>query len=144
MDFDQLILQFKESSSTQSPVWIWFEKKKSDDKLAKCRLCSTNVACKQSCTSNMVIHLKRHHGHLKTYNAWKIYEELSSLKEERLKTLKLKNCDSDEIHGPKLKQPKISSCVNPPYGPQHHRQKQITTSIASMICVDGVPTNIVN
>ena len=62
MDFQPLINDFKESESTNSPIWIWFEK---DDKLAKCRICSQMLLRKDFATSCLVSHLKHHHGHLR-------------------------------------------------------------------------------
>ena len=89
MDFPQLIIDFRESNSTQSPIWIWFSKQKED--FSMCHICDSKIAVKNSSTTNLIAHLKGHHGFFKKYNAWKEYEELSSLKDERLKNLKRKN-----------------------------------------------------
>ena len=97
--------------------------------LATCKICSSEIPMKHFSTSNLIFHLKRHHGFLKKYNAWKIYEELSGIKEERLKKLKRKNSEVDSDAQPISKQPKIASSLNPPYGPQHPRQKQLENEI---------------
>ena len=57
-----------------------------------CHICDLKIAIKNSSTTNLIAHLKGHHGFFKKYNAWKEYGELSSLKDERLKNLKRKNC----------------------------------------------------
>ena len=64
MDYEELICDLKEPESTASPLWIWF-------------VCNTSIPRKDSTTGGMVNHLKRQN------NAWKTYEELSSLKEKR-------------------------------------------------------------
>ena len=82
MDFAALMQEYKEGTSIQSPIWIWFTKEKDG---AQCNICQSHHPMKSFSTSNLIFHLKRHHGFLKKYNAWKEYEELSLLKEERLK-----------------------------------------------------------
>ena len=82
MDYEQLVSDFKESDSISSPICIWFSK---DEKTSKCNLCNSSIPRKDGTTTGMVNHLKRHHGFLSKNNVWKIYEELSSLKENRLK-----------------------------------------------------------
>ena len=62
------ICRFKCSFSNIGVVWIWYEKL---EKLSICRLLQT-------------VHLKRYRGFGSKANAWKIFEELSSLKDERL------------------------------------------------------------
>ena len=103
-------------------------------------ICKTKIPRKDGTTGGMVNHLKRHHGFLSKNNAWKVYEELSSLKETRLKNNKRK---LDAPEEPKKKQPKLAHSLNPKYGPQDPRQIQNTNSIASMICRDGCPTELV-
>ena len=88
MDFFALITEYKESDSTASPIWIYYEKR--PDNTAKCNLCQASVPRKDGSTTGMVIHLKRHHGFLKKHNAYKTYEELSVLKDNRLKATKRK------------------------------------------------------
>ena len=70
MDYTQLIDDYKESATITSPIWIWFEKD------AKCTFCNTIVGRTNSSTSCMVNRLKRKHGFLAKYNAWKHFEEL--------------------------------------------------------------------
>ena len=70
-----------------SHIWIFFTK---EDTNSKCNICDASIARKDGSTTGMVFHLKRHHDYLKKYNAWKIYEELSQLKETRLKGKKRK------------------------------------------------------
>ena len=86
MDFSALIIEYKERDSTASPIWIYYEKR--PDNTAKCNLCQASVPRKDGSTTGMVIHLKRHHGFLKKHNAYKTYEELSVLKDNRLKAKK--------------------------------------------------------
>ena len=47
--------------------------------------CYGSCAPKDSTTGRMVSHLRWHHGFLSESNAWKMYEDLSSLKEKILK-----------------------------------------------------------
>ena len=88
----------------------------------------------------MVNHLKRHHGFLSKNNVWKIYEELSSLKENRLKNKRKIDLPEEQ----KKKQAKLSDCLPQKYGPNDPRQIRNTNAMASMICRDGIPTNIAN
>ena len=76
MDFEQLIIDYKENPVVSSPIWIWFIK--------ECKICKSNIPRKDGTTGGMVTHIKRHHGFLSKVNAWKVYEELSALKESRL------------------------------------------------------------
>jgi hypothetical protein len=55
----------------------------------------TKVVHKNGSTGGMIFHLKRYHGLLSRNNAWKMFEELSSLKEDRLKTCKRKRSVND-------------------------------------------------
>ena len=42
MDFDQLIVDYKENSSEiSSPIWIWFKKMEKKDVM--CQICKTNI-----------------------------------------------------------------------------------------------------
>ena len=86
-------------------VYVWLSKTKQES--GTCKICSTDIAMKHFSTSNLIFHLKRHHGFLKKYNAWKIYEELSGIKEDRLNKLKRKNSEIDTEAQPVSKQPKI-------------------------------------
>ena len=81
-EIESLIQEYKEEEKSTSPVWIWFDKNESN---AKCKLCKFTTSRKDCNTTGMSLHLKRHHGFLSKNNAWKIFEELSSLKDERLK-----------------------------------------------------------
>ena len=65
---EEQIAAFKKGESVSSPVWIWYEKL---EKLSICRLLLT-------------VHLKQYRSFGSKANAWKIFEELSSLKDERL------------------------------------------------------------
>ena len=88
MDFQQKI-DYKENDSTiSSPIWIWFLKK---DAISQCKICKADVSRKDGSTGGMSVHLKRHHNFMSKYNAWKLYDELSSLKEERMKNRKRKH-----------------------------------------------------
>ena len=64
------------------------------------------------------------------------------MKQERIisQTRKRKNISSGE-EDPK-KQPKITDCSK--FGRNDPWQNKLTSSIASMVCADGIPTNIVN
>ena len=86
MDFSALITEYKESDSTASPIWIFYEKR--PDNTAKCNLCQASVPRKDGSTTGMVVHLKRHHGFLKKTQCVQNYEELSVLKDNRLKAKK--------------------------------------------------------
>ena len=88
----------------------------------------------------MTQHLQRHHHFLSKYNAWKIFEELSSIKQERMNNRKRKNTFT-EGENPK-KQLKMTDVTK--FSRDDPRQTKITNSIASMVCADGIPTNIVN
>ena len=114
MDYEELIHDFKESESTASPLWIWFAK---EEKSATCTMCNTSIPRKDSTTGGMVNHLKRHHGFLSKNNAWKTYEELSSLKEKRLKNKRKIDPPDDQ----KKKQPKLLQCLPQKYGANDHR-----------------------
>ena len=82
MDFQTKIAEYKENKSTiSSPIWIWFSK---TDSGATCNICKSSMPQKSGSTGNMVNHLKRRHGFTQKPNAWKDFEELSSLKDERL------------------------------------------------------------
>ena len=59
MDFAQLIKDFKENNSTQSPIWIWSSKQKDD--FSTCHICEAKIAVKNSSTTNLIAHLKRYH-----------------------------------------------------------------------------------
>ena len=86
MDFHDCICEYREGSSTQSPIWIWFVK---TEKTVTCQICKSNIATGNSSSTNLITHLKRHHGFLKKYNAFQEYEELSQLKQDRLLSLLL-------------------------------------------------------
>ena len=88
MDFQEGIREYREGSAVQSPIWIWFSK---SGETITCQICKKNVTVVPGSTSNLISHLKRNHGFLKKYNAFKEYEELSELKQERLKKGKRKN-----------------------------------------------------
>ena len=68
---------------------------------------------------------------------------LSDLKEERQKQSKRKSAFESEQQSKKQKS--IQDCVRSttPYGPRDPRQETISNSVASMICIDGIPTNVV-
>ena len=78
-------------------------------------------------------HLKRHHGFLKKYNAWKEYEELSALKDAHLQGMKRKNLEVNSTEEPSSKQQKLDAIMNPKYATQHPRQQTLTNAIGSMI-----------
>ena len=108
MDFHPDIAEYKENDSlTSSPIWIWFLKK---DTTSHCKICKSNIPRKDGSTGGITVHLKRHHNFMSKYNAWKIFEELSSLKEERLKNRKRKHeSESDKnTNEPAKKQPKLT------------------------------------
>ena len=64
MDFLAKINEYKESNSSKSPVWIWFDNEK---EYGKCQICKTRVKIVNYATTNLILHLKRHHGFLKKY-----------------------------------------------------------------------------
>ena len=81
MDFQTKIKEYKENESTiSSPIWTRFSKTDSGATF----ICKSSMPQKSGSTGNMVNHLKRHHGFTQKPNAWKDFEELSSLKDKRL------------------------------------------------------------
>ena len=108
MDYEEMIHDFKESESTASLLCIWFVKEE------KSAICIMPIPWKDSTTGGMDNHLKRH-GFLAKKNAWKTYEELSSLKEKRLKNKRKIDSPDDQ----KKKQPKLSQCLPQKYGPNY-------------------------
>ena len=57
MDFDQLIVDYKENSSEiSSPIWIWFKKMEKKDVM--CQICQTNIQHRDH-SSNFVKMQKR-------------------------------------------------------------------------------------
>ena len=111
MDFSAKITEYKESNSSKSPVWIWFDNEK---EYGKCQICKTRVKIVNYATTNLILHLKCHHGFLK------------------------------ELEVDNSKQPKIGDVIAPPYGPEHPRQQALTNAIAQMICVDAMPVSTVS
>ena len=94
MDFGQLITDYKESdNNVSSPLWIWFDKKENN---AKCKICKTDIPQKSGSTGGLIHHLQRHHNFISKYNAWKIFEELSAIKDKRLQNRKRKNEASED------------------------------------------------
>ena len=89
----------------------------------------------------MTTQLKRYHGHgqLTKHNAWKHFEDLSSLKDDRMKRKRKPESQNE----PASKQAKLENCFAQKYAKGHPRQNDITNTIASMICVDAQLTNIV-
>ena len=107
MEFDAKIAEFKgNTSEISSPLWIWYTKKDKYD--VTCEICKTTIHRKDFTTGGMTQHLKHHHNFISKYNAWKIFEELSLVKEDRLKNRKRKNEQCDESR-PK-KQRKVHQC----------------------------------
>ena len=95
MNFDQLIIEYKEDSSEiSSPICIWF--KKTERKDVECQICQTNIQRRDFSTGQMTQHLQRHHNFTKKYNAFKEYEELSTLKRTRMENRKRKNDSPQE------------------------------------------------
>ena len=90
MDFSTAINEYKKSTCTQSPIWIWFDKESNG---GRCLICNNVVSRKDSSTSNLIFHLKQTHGCLKKYNAYREYEELNQLKEGQKKKRKQSVCD---------------------------------------------------
>ena len=118
MDFTTLVNKYKEGNSSQSPIWIWFQKEKDG---AKCLICQTHVITKGFSTTNLIAHLKRHHGYLKKYNAWKDFDELTSLKDERIRNTKRKHSEAECSEAPWTKYQKLGNIINFLYGSQHPR-----------------------
>ena len=118
-EFHERILSYKEEPKTTSPIWIWFYK--SEANLAQCLICKKTFQVKDSTTTSIITHLKRFHGFLSKYNAWKIYEELGALKWERIKTNKRKQSVSS-CEPTNKRQKTINNCVKTTYGPEDPRQ----------------------
>ena len=136
MDFEPLSTLYKENDSDiSSPLWIWFDKV---DTSASCKICNTKVPRKDGSTGGLVHHLKRHHNFVSKYNAWKVFEELSLIKDKQLQIRKRKN-DTSTDERP-TKQQKLVNCLPMKYSNQHIK---ITNSIGSVICNDAAPVNIV-
>ena len=85
MDFSAKITEYKESNSSKSPVWIWFDNEK---EYGKCQICKMREKIVNYATTNLILHLKRHHGFLKKYNAYREFEKLTDLKEELVQNSK--------------------------------------------------------
>ena len=88
MDFRDRNCKYQEGLDSQSPIWIWFER---SDSTASCQICISKILTNHGSSTNLIAHLKRHHGFLKKYNAFKEHKELSNLKQERLQKCKRKN-----------------------------------------------------
>ena len=140
MDFSSLIAEYKESNCTKSPIWVFFDNEKD---FGKCRICQSRIKVTNYSTTNLIFHLKRHHGFLKKYNAYQEYEKLTELKEERVRNAKRKNSERDNSEEPVQKQPKIGDSLNNPYPPNHPRQIALTNALGLMICADGQPVSTV-
>ena len=138
MDFQQKISDYQESQAAQSPIWIWFQK--TSEKVT-CLICNTNVTSPSGTTSNLIAHLRRHHGPIKKYNAYKEYEDLSKLKQERQNT-KRKNSVAEPEQQPAAKQQKINDSLLQKYPTSHPRHKSLVNAIGMMICTDAAPTSI--
>ena len=119
MEFQDRVCAYQEGSDVQSPIWIWFDENDKIDNTATCKICKTNVVMGNASTTNLITHLKRHHGFLKTYNAFKEYENLSQLKQERLNKCKRKNSVAEPDEQPITKQQKISDSLVQPYPASH-------------------------
>ena len=140
MDFNTRINEYREDqNNVSSPIWIRFIKSGSK---ATCALCNSSMPQKNGSTGSLVNHLKRHHGfkNVTQTNVWAQFEELSALKDERLKR-KRKPESSDE---PPKKQMQLSDCANQKYNRDDPRQMKRVNSIAMMLCADAQPTNMVN
>ena len=103
------------------------------DRVNVSKFLSNNISATTFSTSNLIGHLKRHHGFLKKYNAWKEYEELSALKDAHLQGMKRKNLEVNSTEEPSSKQQKLDAIMNPKYATQHPRQQTLTNAIGSMI-----------
>ena len=115
MDFEQLIVEFKENDSeVSSPLWIWFMKEEAS---ATCKMCKTNVSRKDGSTGGLVYHLKRHHNFVSKYNAFKDFQELSEIKDKRMQARKRKNETSNDERP--SKQQKITNCISTKYPSNH-------------------------
>ena len=87
-DFEDLINAYRaDNSDLSSPIWIWFDKNEHD---ATCKICRSKIPRKNSSTGGATQHLKRHHNFLSKYNAVKVFDELSALKDQRVKNKKRK------------------------------------------------------
>ena len=69
-------------------------------------------------------------------NACKPYEELSQLKENRIKE-KSRKSENEEPDGQPKKQPKLSFCAIPKYSRDDKHQIDQKNTLSSMICVDA-------
>ena len=137
------INEFKENESTESPIWIFFEKIPNRKEEAICLICNREIKCKYSSTTGMIKHLKVCHGSLSKFNAAKIFSELSELKEERQKRTKRKLTDGEAL--PVKKQKTLEETVKntAPYGPQHPRKVELDNALISMLAMDCTPNNAV-
>jgi hypothetical protein len=126
-EFHQKVTSYKEEDSQCSPIWIWFQKNDEVKKEARCLICKKIFQRKDGSTTAMITHLKRFHGFLSQYNAWKLFEELSNIKEERIKSSKRKQSDVT-CEQPIKKQKTLFDCVTSSYKPQDPQQKRITNA----------------
>ena len=101
MDFRDCICEYQEGLDTQSPIWIWFGRSEST---ASCQICKSKILKNHGSSTNLIAHLKHHHGFLKKYNLFKEYKELSNFKQERLQKCKRKNSVAETNQQPKTKQ----------------------------------------
>ena len=139
--FTERVIEYTESESVNSPIWIWYEKSKEKKDEAKCLICKKTILCKFASTSGLITHLKNCHGSLSKYNAAKTLKEMTELKEKRQSSKRKRERVGEE---PNKKQKTLTDCLksSTPYGPQEPRQVAITNAVASMFCVDSAETNM--
>ena len=115
MDFQDQVCDYREGKAIHSPIWIWF---KGNGETSLCQICDTYVRKPPGTSSNLQVHLKRHHGENNNkYNAFEEYKELCKLKEKRLN--KNKRCSSVvELHeSPIPREQKTSDSAIQQYSP---------------------------
>ena len=93
--------------------------------------------------SYYINHLKWSHNFLSKYNAWKVFDKLSKVKEERIQ--KNKRNQSESVTNEQNKKPKtmMNDCVRPFMVHKIHGNKKINNANGIFLCTDARPTNTV-
>ena len=106
------ILSYRNNDNMrQSPVWIWFSKL--SETSAFCLICNNAIAISYQGTSNLINHMRHHHGSDRKYDAFAILQELMELRKLRRQSKKLssvkKKCKSERMEMAQRKEKKHSA-----------------------------------
>ena len=141
MEFQEHVRQYQESSqAVHSPVWIWFVR--SGEGSSTCLICQKDVRVKSGSTSNLILHLRRHHGEKTDYNAFKDYEDLYKAKQERMNKPKTTLSIAEREDNRLLKKQKQNSRLQAQAGlqtqaylsshPRHHSPSHADSETSSL------------